>query len=635
MKKFLKRLSVFAAVLIISAAMSITVSAQSANKDVTVLFTHDLHSHFLPSVDENGNEYGGYARLMTVISQQKEKYPDAILVDGGDFAMGSLFQTAYSTHALELRIMGAMGYDVTTFGNHEFDYLPSGLAHMLNIAKSSGDPVPQIVMANYLPPLEGEENYSSDADMMWFALEHYGVKGYTVIERGGVYYVVFGIFGYDADDCAPNSGMVMEDPVAVSQAVVDEAVAYCIDTYGTEPVVICLSHSGTSDGQGEDYELAKAVNGIDVIVSGHTHTKLTEPIVVNDTYIVSADEYGKNLGVLNLELSEDGKVLLKDYQLIPVNAETKEDATIAALVEKYKNDVETNYLSKYGMGYDEVLVHNPYQFEDVATIGATQHETAVCNIFSDAYKWAVEQATGETVDMAVTARGVVRESLPTGDITVSDVFNAASLGVGTEGELVSVYLTGKELKTAVEIDASVQPLMNAAQLYCSGVEYSFNTNRMLFNKVDYAMLRRDDGTLEEIEDDKLYNVVTGMYCGEMLGGVKETSFGLLSIEPKDKNGNLIDMENLSDYVVKDENGNPVKEWYAISSYLKEMGGEMDSRYADVDGRKIVYSSLNPADLLRNANKFTYLLIGIFVALILLAVFIIRFIYTRKKRKNKR
>ena len=154
MKNFFKRLSVFAAVLVISAVMSITVSAQSANKDVTVLFTHDLHSHFLPSVDENGNEYGGYARLMTVISQQKEKYPDAILVDGGDFAMGSLFQTAYSTHALELRMMGAMGYDVTTFGNHEFDYLPSGLAHMLNIAKSSGDPVPQIVISNYLPPLE-------------------------------------------------------------------------------------------------------------------------------------------------------------------------------------------------------------------------------------------------------------------------------------------------------------------------------------------------------------------------------------------------------------------------------------------------------------------------------------------------
>lgn len=634
MKKLLKRLSAFAVVLAVAATMCLTTSAETAAQDVTILFTHDLHSHFLPSVDENGNEYGGYARLKTVIDQQKEKYSDAILVDGGDFAMGSLFQTAYTTHALELRMMGAMGYDVTTLGNHEFDYLPSGLAHMLNIAKSSGEPVPQIVVANYLPPVEGEENYSSDAAMMWFALEHYGVKGYTIIERGGVYYVVFGIFGYDADDCAPNSGMIMEDPVTVSQAVVDEAVKYCVDTYGAEPVVICLSHSGTSGGQGEDYELAKSVNGIDVIISGHTHTKLEEPIVVNDTYIVSADEYGKNLGVLNLELSADGKLSLKDYQLIPVNAQTKENKEIAALVEKYKNDVETNYLSKYGMSYDEVLVNNPYQFEDVATIGATQHETAVCNIFSDAYKWAVEQATGNTVDMAVTARGVVRESLPMGNITVSDVFNAASLGVGTEGELVSVYLTGKELKTAVEIDASVQPLMNAAQLYCSGVEYSFNTNRMLFNKVDYVMLLRADGTLEEIEDDKLYNVVTGMYCGEMLGGVKETSFGLLSIEPKDKDGNVIDMEKLADYVVKDKNGNPVKEWYAISSYLKEMGGEMDTQYADVDGRKIVYSSFNPADLLRNANKFTYALIGIFVALVVIVAFIIRFIISRKKRKNK-
>ena len=625
MKKLLKRLGVLAVTVIACLSLCIAVSAESSTTEATILFTHDLHSHFLPSVDENGNSYGGYARLMTVINQQKEKYPDAVMLDGGDFSMGSLFQTAYTTSALELRMMGALGYDVTTLGNHEFDYLPTGLSHMLNTAKSSGDAVPQIVLANYLPPLEGEENYNSDSDMMWFALEHYGVKGYTIIERGGVYYAVFGIFGYDADDCAPNSGMVMEDPVAVSQAVVDEAVAYCADKYGVEPVVICLSHSGTESGEGEDYELAKAVNGIDVIISGHTHTKLNQPIVVNDTYIVSADEYGKNLGVLNLEISAEGKVSLKDYQLIPVDATVAEDKEIAALVEKYKDDVETNYLSKYDMGYDEVLVNNPYQFEDVGTIGATQHESAVCNVFSDAYKWAVEQATGETVDMAVTARGVVRESLPTGNITVSDVFNAASLGVGTEGELVSVYLTGKELKTAVEIDASVQPLMNAAQLYCSGVEYSFNTNRMLFNKIDYVMLRRDDGTLEEIDDNKLYRVVTGMYCGEMLGGVKETSFGLLSIEPKDKDGNIIDMEKLSDYVVKDANGNPVKEWYAISSYLQNMGGEMDERYASTDGRKIVYSSLNPAKLFKNANKFTFILLAVAVLLVVIVVLVVRLI----------
>ena len=633
MKKFLKRISVFATVLIVAATICFGASAQTEKQDVTILFTHDLHSHFLPSYDESGNSYGGYARLMTVINQQKQKYPDAILVDGGDFAMGSLFQTAYTTNALELRMMGAMGYDVTTFGNHEFDYLPSGIVAMLDAAKSSGEYLPQIVDANFLPAVEGN-NLIDPAEYMQ-ALKDYGVKDYTIIERGGVYFAVFGMFGYDAEDCAPNSGMVLADPVSTAQKTVDAAVAECLSAYGKEPVVICLSHSGTSGGEGEDYELAKAVNGIDVIISGHTHTTLSEPVVVNNTVIASAGEYGKNLGVINLSFSADGSCEMTGYELLPVNDSVSDDAEIAALVEKYKKDVEDNYLSKYGVSFDEVLVNNPYQFENVKSIGATQHETAVCNIFSDAYKWAIEEATGEIVDVAVTAKGVVRESLPTGGITVSDVFNAASLGVGTEGELVSVYITGKELKTAVEIDASVQPLMNAAQLYCSGIEYSFNKNRMLFNKVDYVMLRRNDGTLEEIDDDKLYHIVTGMYCGGMLGSVKETSFGLLSIEPKDKDGNIIDMSKLSDYVVKDANGNPVKEWYAISSYLKNMGGEMDERYADVDGRKVVYSSLNPADLFRNANKFTYILLALVVIIVLIVVLLFRLISKIAKKLSKR
>ena len=116
----------------------------AADGEITVLFTHDLHSHLLPAANETGGgEYGGYARLMTAIKAQKAMDPDAILVDGGDFSMGSLFQTAYPTAALELRAMGAMGYDVTTFGNHEYDYLQSGLKSMLNAAVDSGDPLPQ------------------------------------------------------------------------------------------------------------------------------------------------------------------------------------------------------------------------------------------------------------------------------------------------------------------------------------------------------------------------------------------------------------------------------------------------------------------------------------------------------------
>ena len=615
------------AVLMLVAA--VPVSAHEA-QTVTVLFTHDLHSHFLPSRDADGEEFGGYARLMTAINEQKKIHPDAILVDGGDFSMGSLFQTAFTQGATELRLMGAMGYDATTFGNHEFDYLPEGLAAMLNAAKKSGERLPAIVDANYLPPKEGEEGYTDDSALMQEALDNYGVADYVLLERGGVYYAIFGIVGADSDDCAPNSGMVYADPIATAQATVDAAVADCLATYHADPVVICLSHSGTSGREGEDVELANAVTGIDLIISGHTHSTHSEPIAVGNTFVVSAGEYGRNLGVATLSVTH-GVATMTDYQLIPIDETVAEDPAIAQKISIYKHGVEKGYLSDYGFGFDEVVTNNPYAFDTVDEVYATQHESTLGNLFADAYKSAVEAASGEPVDVALTAAGVIRETLPLGDVTTSDVFNAASLGVGTEGELIAVYITGAELKNALEVDASVQPIMKAAQLFFSGVEYSFNQNRMIFNKVDHAMLRRADGTLEAIDDDKMYRIVTGMYAGQMLGSVKEKSFGLLSITPKDKDGNPIAADELVNYVVRDENGNPVKEWYAIASYLRDMGGTVSAQYEKPDGRKVVYASIAPADLLRNANKFTYIVIGVAVVLIGAVTWIVIAIVRRKKK----
>lgn len=606
-------------------------SAQSVpqTKEITVLFTHDLHSHLLPSANESGEgEYGGYARLMTAIKAQKAIDPNAILVDGGDFSMGSLFQTAYPTSAIELRMMGAMGYDATTFGNHEYDYLQAGLKSMLNAAVQSGDPLPSLVCSNYLPPVEGQEGYDAE---LWAAYNAYGVKDYILLERGGVHYALFGIFGFDADDCAPNSGMILEDPIEAAKATVAAAVADCETTYGAHPVVVCLSHSGTSDGKGEDFELAREVDGIDVIISGHTHTTLREPIVENGTLIVSAAEYGRNLGVLKLRF-DGSSVSLCDYELIPIDQTVADDADISLLIDRYKAAVEEDYLSRYGYTFDQVLLQNAYPFDTVKQVSATPHESTLCNIFSDAYKWAAERTTGKKVDVAITAAGVIRGSLPVGDVTVSDVFNAASLGVGTEGELIGIYLTGKDLKNAIELDASVQPLMKTAQLFMSGVEYSFNQNRMIFNKVDYAMLRNADGTLSPIENDRLYFVVAGMYMGQMLGSAEKTSMGILTITPRDEQGNPIAVSDLVNYVIKDERGTPLKEWYAIAEYLSDMDGTMESRYAATDGRKVVYASINPVKLLKNANVFTFAAIALIVIVIAGVALLVRFFVRRSRRK---
>ncbi len=631
MNGLLRRLGAMLLALVL--VVSMIPGAFAEDDVVTILFTHDLHSHLLPAMKEEGGEYGGYARLMTAIRAERERNSNAILVDGGDFSMGSLFQTAYPTSATELRIMGAMGYDATTFGNHEFDYLQHGLAGMLNAAVDSGDPLPALLNCNYLPPTSDTPEYDEMDAEVWAAMDRYGVKPYTLIERGEIWFAIFGVYGYNSVDCAPQSGMVFEEPAVAAQRAVDAAVAECVAANGVEPIVIALSHGGTSGGEGEDVDLANAVTGIDLIVSGHTHTTLAEPIVVGDTMIVSAAEYGKNLGVVDVRF--DGtKTTLADYRLVPVDENVADDPEIAGMVESLKQDVQTNYLDDYGFGFDEVLVNNPYKFDNSRDVKATAHESTLGNLIGDAYKWAVEQADGETVDVALTAAGVIRETIPVGKVTVSDMFNMASLGVGTEGELVSIYLTGKDLMNALEVDASVYPLMHSAQLFFGGIEYSFNTSRMIFNKVDYARLRRNDGSLEEIQPDKLYRVVTGMYAGQMLGNVEATSMGLLTITPRDKDGNPIDRTKFADYVVRNAEGVPLKEWYAIASYMNEtMDDTMSEDYAEPDGRKVIYSSLNPVNLLKNANKFTYILLAVILVLVLLVVALVRFV--RKRRKNRK
>ncbi len=621
----------FALLLVLVLVLSLVPGVFAEEAEVTVLFTHDLHSHLLPATKEEGGEYGGYARLMTAIRAERERNPHAILVDGGDFSMGSLFQTAYPTSATELRIMGAMGYDATTFGNHDFDYLQSGLADMLNAAVDSGDALPALLDSNYLPPKADAPEYDDLDGAVWEAMDRYGVKPYILMERGGVWFAIFGVYGYNSHECSPQSGMLLEEPAVAAQRCVDEAVAECLAANGVEPIVVALSHSGTSDGAGEDVDLASAVTGIDLIVSGHTHTTLTEPIRVGDTYIVSAGEYGKNLGVADLRF-DGAKVEMADYRLIPIDETVADDAEIAAVVEQLKQDVQANYLDDYGFGFDEVLLDNPYKFDNSRDVKTTAHESTLGNLIGDAYKWAAEQADGETVDVALTAAGVIRETIPVGKVTVSDMFNMASLGVGTEGELVSIWLTGKDLMTALEVDASVYPLMHSAQLFFGGVEYSFNQSRMIFNKVDYARLRRADGTLEEIQPDKLYRVVTGMYAAQMLGNVEATSMGLLSVTPLDREGNPIDRAKFADYVVRNADGVPLKEWYAIASYMDEtMEGTMSESYAQPDGRKVIYSSLNPVKLLKNPNKFTFAALGLILVLVLTVVVIVRAIRRRRKK----
>lgn len=631
----------------------------------TILFTHDLHSHFLPQSTAEGGESGGYARLKTVIDGERAMNPDALLVDGGDFSIGSLIQTLYTTQAAELRTMGAMGYDAVAIGNHEFDHKGTGFAEMLNSAKAAQQAAVELLLVDARPledmdayrerfgpvtpvlPTLLEANYAPaddnpDRAFIRSAMENYGVTDCVTLERGGVTYGLFGLMGVDSDECAPTSGFTRTDAA--------KAAKRCVETLkgaGAE-IIVCLSHSGTGDSlaSSEDEELAKAVDGIDVIVSGHTHSTLAEPLVVNDTYIVSSGPYCQNLGSLTFSWDDGGEKRLLDYRLIPIDETVAENPEIAGLVEQWKDMVGETYLARYGLTYDEVLTHSDYDLNTPAS--AVQKNNGLGTLVSDAFLWADRTLNAAYADsphtVSVTADGVLRANLPAGDLTAAMAFDVLSMGVGEDGTsgfpLVAVYLTGKELKAAMEVDASVTPIMPAAQLYMSGAKYAFNTKRMFFNRVYDAALtdvtfdESGTGNAYEIDDNALYRVVTGMYSAQMLGTVKSKSMGLLSLEPKQANGTPV--TDFSDCILYDANGNELKEWYALAAYLEQFGEDgLPDRYADpANGCKQVSDSFAPGQLLAGWNGITWVVLGIVLLILALIFLLIRSLRRRSGGKSR-
>ncbi|MEG2420292.1 MAG: bifunctional UDP-sugar hydrolase/5'-nucleotidase [Oscillospiraceae bacterium] len=635
MKHILRRLSSLSLATLLVCGLCVPAGATppTSEQDLKILFTHDTHDCFLPMPAQGGGEYGGYTRLATLLKQERENAKTPVItVDGGDFSMGSLFQTIYATDAPELRALGAMGYDAVTLGNHEFDYRGQGLADMLTNAKKSGDPLPAVVLSNYKPNPDG----SAASATVQTALDNFPVTDYTILERDGLKIAVFGVVGVSSDECSPMSGMTLEPVADAAKRVVTE-----LEEQEKPDFIVCLSHGGTSKDpkKSEDELLAKAVPGIDVIVSGHTHSTLNSPIQVGNTLIVSAGPYTQNLGVLTVRKSGDGTVSAADYKLIPIDETVPEDPAMAALVESFKPLVEERYLKNYGMTFDQVLATSPFDFTPINQFFDKQTDDALGSLVTDGYISAVEAAEGADyvpIDVAVVNSGVIRASIRKGPITVSDAFAVSSLGFGADGTpgypLISVYLTGKELKDACEVDASVTPLAAEAQLYMTGLTYTFNTKRMMFNKVTEVHLQRPDGTVVPLEDEKLYRCVTSLFSGQILGAVNAKSFGILTITPKDKNGNVI--TNFEDHIVHNQSGAEVKEWYALASYLKAMG-TVDEVYEAPLGRKTIISDANPIELLKNPNKVTVITLGVALSFCALVVLVVMKVVRRNKKKKEK
>ena len=638
------------AIMLITGCFAITGLADSKEKEVDVMFLHDTHSHlneFATVEDEKTQVLGGFAKIKTLINEQKEDNPDTLVLDAGDVSMGTLIQVMYEEEASEIRMMGEIGVDVATFGNHEYDYKAKGLANMLNHAVASGDRLPTMVVCNVNWKAMEEEGLTEDQKLLKEAFANYGVKEYVVVEKNGVKIAVTGIFGEDCLDCVPNCPLEFKSPVDALKETVAK-----IRSEETVDMIACVSHSGTweDESKSEDEILAKNVPEVDLIISGHTHTKLDKPIRHGDTYIVSAGEYGKYLGSLSMEQKKDGRWELDDYELILVDKDVKADAEAQMKADSFMEKVDSKYLEQFGYTADQVLCTNDIEFATSADVGSKHTEMNLGSIMADAYTYSVakfDNTDTRPVDVAVVPAGVIRDTYAKGNVTTKNVFNSFSLGIGKDGiagyPLISIYLTGEELKIAAEIDASISDFMSSARLYTDGLYWNYNPNRMILNKVTDVYLRDVNEERVEIEDDKLYRVVTDFYTSQMLGGVTDLSYGLLSVVPKFADGTPV--ENYEDAVILTKEGKELKAWAAIAEYMSSFEdtdgdgiGNVPQKYATKEGRKVVEDSKKVGDLLKNPNKFFFMVLGIVllvVALLVAIVFVIAKVVQRVIRKRKR
>ncbi|NLW16935.1 MAG: bifunctional metallophosphatase/5'-nucleotidase [Firmicutes bacterium] len=469
MRQMKKICTLFLCVLLVMNSLPISQLAASGHQQelyFTLLHTNDEHSALLPlpliDYDPTGKQgaSGGFARLASTVkairARKQEEAEPVLLVSAGDFLTGSPFAwLALEQQAPELGLMLELGYDAITFGNHEFDYGSEALADYLQAAgyPQAGEQTP-IIASNMVIPEE-------------HLLTGVGIRQTHIKElANGLRIGFFGILGKKAAEYTPYAPPItFSDPIEAARAAVAELQAASVD------VVIGLSHSG----EVEEAALAAAVPGIDIIIGGHTHEALEQPLKVGETIIVQAGTQLSHLGMLEVAFDRvSGQVRLRNQQngqpyLLPLNATVPYDPPYAQKVDQLAQQLDALLQRMTADRFEKMnqaILHTDFPVSDKPELA----ESAFGNFVTDAMRLVGEQVTGEKVDFAFQANGVIRGGLEPGtlpgregQVSLFDLVIQVCMGSGPDGRpgypLVSIYFTGEEVRRILEVAALLPLLM--------------------------------------------------------------------------------------------------------------------------------------------------------------------------------
>ncbi|MCM3610371.1 5'-nucleotidase C-terminal domain-containing protein [Planococcus sp. MERTA32b] len=530
--------SIAAAMTVSMVGLQAPLAAEAAEGDfdLTIMHTNDTHANLEDA-----------PKRATLVKQIRDANPNSLLLDAGDVFSGSLYFNLFEGMA-DLELMNYMGYDAMTFGNHEFDLGSSEFGHQALADFVQGAEFPFVA-----------SNVDFSGDDKFDGLQH---NVYTADYGNGEIYdgiikeidgEQVGIFGLTTAETAQISS-----PDAIEFSNYIEAAEEAVDAFEAEGVnkIIAVTHIGYNDSAQFDNDLllAQGVAGIDVIVGGHTHTKLTEGVVVESggepVVIVQTGQYNSNLGQIDVTFNAEGVITSTEGETHPVTlhvvADAEADADATAILADYKTKVD-EFQNESIEASTEVFL-NGGRNEG----GVRSSETNLGNVITDGMLHTAKKIDPDTV-IAVQNGGGIRASIDVGDITYGEVLTVMPFG----NSLAIMDLTGSELKRALEHSVKDFPAESGGFLHVSGMEFSFDPSQPVGSRVTSANVISEDGLRTKIEDSKNYKVATNTFTAA--GGDGYTPFAEAYADGRVSEPGFIDYEMFIDYVSELEVISPMLE----------------------------------------------------------------------------
>ncbi|WP_249870482.1 bifunctional metallophosphatase/5'-nucleotidase [Oceanobacillus saliphilus] len=504
---------------------------EETNFELSIMHTNDTHANL-----------DNVAKLVTAVNEVRDEKPHALLLDAGDVMSGTLYFNEFNGMA-DLQFMNLMGYDAMTFGNHEFDLGSSaeGLQALVDFIEAAQFP---FVSSNV--DFSGDEKFTGlFNDLISSEPENGQIYNGIIKEIEGEEVGIFGLTTAETADLASPGDVTFDDYIESAEKVVA-----AFENQGVDKI-IAVTHIGFDDNPAVDNDLTLAaeVDGIDVIVGGHSHTQLDEPVVVDTdengrvkdpTIIVQAYQYNNFLGTLDVEFDQNGVVVGFAGELISI-ADKEADPVAAEMLLEYSSVIEEVSQQEIGAIAETALL-NP-RLSDHGNDGTSvrNSETPLGNLITDGMLAKAKQFNNEVI-MSMQNGGGIRAGIDEGPITVGEVITVLPFG----NTLATVELSGAELKEVFEISLRNYPGESGGFLHVSGGKVEFDSSKPAGERVVSISYENEDGDYTVIEDEAFYTITTNAFTAK--GGDGFTVFVDAYGEGRVTDLGLSDWENFAEHL---------------------------------------------------------------------------------------